>query len=340
MSVAFFLLTIVGLGALEFAARWYFEGGFLPAVDSVTGLGLADDDEQPRLVADGELGFTLNPASQGINSFGFAGPEPDVPKPKGVFRVLVLGDSVAFPADGFCKDLAEQLAARSDVPVELFNAAVYGYTTHQQRVFFERDLQILEPDLVVLQYCLNDHYRFLHRISPTGQRLMTGEAIEHLFGGDSTWSAIARRSRLVYGIRRYQLKQRHDSSPELPWSDQITEAAWDRSTWPMQEQELGLIARVARERGAAFAILFMPLERQISDAPLESDRTEALAPQSWLQSIADEIEARIFDPHDAFHARRDEGLYTDGLHLSDRGHRLVGELLTEFLIEQELVPAN
>ena len=55
--------------------------------------------------------------------------------------------------------------------VEVVNAAIPGYTTHQERLLFESGLDDARPELVLLQYCLNDNHRFLHRFDAQGLRI-------------------------------------------------------------------------------------------------------------------------------------------------------------------------
>jgi lysophospholipase L1-like esterase len=107
--------------------------------------------------------------SRGINSLGFRDREYSLSKPDGVFRILVLGDSVTF---GFCTDtqslalddifpkvLERRFDARASnqAPrVEVINLAVSGYDTVQEAEFLRTKGLELQPDLVVVAYCLND----------------------------------------------------------------------------------------------------------------------------------------------------------------------------------------
>lgn len=70
------------------------------------------------------------------------------------------------------QSLRERLADR----VEVLNGAVPGYTTHQERLWLETEFASLEPNLVLLQYCLNDNFEFLHRFEPGSSILVTEEA--------------------------------------------------------------------------------------------------------------------------------------------------------------------
>lgn len=108
------------------------------------------------LVRDADLGFKLNPEMEAVNTLGIRHPEIDPHAT--LFTILILGDSVAWDARGFVSLLREELEFTRQRRIEVVNASVPGYTTYQERVFFERDLAHLTPDLVILQYCANDNH--------------------------------------------------------------------------------------------------------------------------------------------------------------------------------------
>ena len=99
------------------------------------------------------------------NRLGYRDGEHEVRKPAGMYRILVLGDSVAaglkvlryeetFPA------ILEDRLRRQGRAVEVLSFAVSGYNTEQEvETLKDRGLQF-QPDLVLLAYCLNDVTRF------------------------------------------------------------------------------------------------------------------------------------------------------------------------------------
>jgi lysophospholipase L1-like esterase len=96
-----------------------------------------------------------------IDSLGLRGDEVAQPKPAGLRRILVLGDSVAFgwgvPEEvTFERRLAETLTARGKAKVEVLNAGVIMFNTVQERLLFDARGAALAPDLVLLVYCNND----------------------------------------------------------------------------------------------------------------------------------------------------------------------------------------
>ncbi len=98
------------------------------------------------------------------NHLGFRDRDHAAAKPQGVYRVLVIGDSVAagqgvarqediFPAR--LESLLEAAGAR----VEVLNFAVAGYHTGQEVEMLRARGLAFAPDLVLLAYCLNDTRR-------------------------------------------------------------------------------------------------------------------------------------------------------------------------------------
>ncbi len=108
-----------------------------------------------------------------INGEGFRGPAFAREKPAGTYRVVVLGDSVAFGYGvGEHATYARQLElllnqGQSGAPVgsrlrvEVINAGVTGYTSWQGLFMYERTIQHLAPDLVIVVFGYNDHHSTL-----------------------------------------------------------------------------------------------------------------------------------------------------------------------------------
>ncbi len=329
----------LALLAGEFAARWRIEGSFLEAVDSVLGVRTAaEPGHDPGLVEHPELGFKLSPHLAGVNSQGVRHAEFSSPKPAGRFRVFLLGDSIGFPLDGFFRDVEQALRRASTRDLEFVNACVHGYTTYQERLFLERDLLPFAPDLVILQYCVNDNYRFLHRLTSKGRRLVTNEAKNYLFpAGDGWWPWLARSSYLVYSVRKLMLSS--TATSERVWAG-IGRAAWTDATWPDQEEHLRAIADRLGAIGARLIVLAVPHEDQLDTASLAEDGQFVMKPQRQLAAICERLDVPMLDVHPELLADRQAGLYTDRLHLAPRGHRLVGKRLVEFLEARQLVPRN
>ena len=95
-----------------------------------------------------------------INADGFRGETVPRARTPGVARIAFVGDSSTF---GWDVDAPETFAARAGgllaregLAVEVLNAGVPGYSTHQGRTFLEKSVAAYRPDVVVLSFARND----------------------------------------------------------------------------------------------------------------------------------------------------------------------------------------
>ncbi len=138
----------IGLAGAELVARLLYE----PPHGSVL------LDPQPSLscyLTDVEVGYVPRPGACGRNAHGFLEPDDDLSLGAEEQRVVVLGDSIA-DQDYFPKMLEAVLDTRLGGGADVLNLGVSGYGTVDEARWLERWGARLEPDLVVLQFCLND----------------------------------------------------------------------------------------------------------------------------------------------------------------------------------------
>lgn len=122
-----------------------------------------------RVAADPRVGHEHIPNTRGrlmgvdvqINSHGLRDREIRLEKTPGTRRILMLGDSVTFgwgvPQDQtVSKQLENLLNAAGHGPVDVINAGVGNYNTQMEVQYFFNQGYKYEPDLVVLNYFIND----------------------------------------------------------------------------------------------------------------------------------------------------------------------------------------
>jgi lysophospholipase L1-like esterase len=95
------------------------------------------------------------------NSLGYRDTDHPIEKPAGVYRILLIGDSIGSGLlidrfeDIFPQVIVETLRSAGQ-SAEVINLSVSGYNTQQEvETLVERGLAY-DSDLVLLQYCLND----------------------------------------------------------------------------------------------------------------------------------------------------------------------------------------
>ena len=97
------------------------------------------------------------------NNLGFRDRNHNIKKADATYRIIVLGDSITMglkiekDGDVFTSVLERSLnEIGKNVDVEVINFGVSGYNTQQEvGILIEKGL-VFKPDLVLLQYCLND----------------------------------------------------------------------------------------------------------------------------------------------------------------------------------------
>lgn len=126
------------------------------------------DPESPLQVSENPLqGYELkagfsDPARPGYhtNSHGLRGSERVTPKPRGVFRIGLIGDSVV---EGLGLRDTHTIAAHLEdllkgKGVEVINAGVRGYNTQAEVELLRSRVLPYEPDLVIVVFVRNDHH--------------------------------------------------------------------------------------------------------------------------------------------------------------------------------------
>lgn len=98
-----------------------------------------------------------------INSHGLRDREHEWTKPRGTYRILVLGDSITFgwgvrAEDTFARQLEADLNARfaGRPTVEVINSGVGNYNTRQEVSYYRERGHDYTPDLVILAFFIND----------------------------------------------------------------------------------------------------------------------------------------------------------------------------------------
>jgi lysophospholipase L1-like esterase len=132
------------------------------------------------------------------NRLGFRDVDHDLAKPPGVYRIVVLGDSVAMGlhvdrTEDIFPRLLERILNQSGLKTEVINLAVSGYNTQQEVEMLAARGLAYRPNLVLLAYTLSSR--------------------EHI-DGDILKSLLDEEQRKREGVSAARL----DASPALVWS--------------------------------------------------------------------------------------------------------------------------
>jgi len=271
-----------------------------------------------------------------INQDGYRGPRLPVAKPAGVFRILVLGDSLAFgygvaEEATFPRRLEHALALRS--PAQVLNFGVGGYNPYNEAAFFAGRGVRYSPDLVLLQFCINDlndptlHFDAQTRLhlgaipdaaypDPAQRR----EAASELGGGwrqcrrlrvcaliDDAWLALREPARNAASVQATFAPREIPPGPSRRWL-----AARYRE-----------IAGEAAAIGARFAVVIFPYRDQL--AGRASGRVQA-----QLAALAREQGFEVIDLLPSFRRAAAGGngsLFLDAWHPTAAGHEVAAEAI-------------
>jgi lysophospholipase L1-like esterase len=295
------------------------------------------------VVNDPELGYRLNPDTDAINALSIRHGEIATPKPPGMFRMVVLGDSIPWAKGvfGFVEDIAQRIQAPG---LEVINAAVPGYTSFQELTFLKRWVTVVDPDLVVWTYCLNDNHKILHRFDQAANMLFTDEAARSL-QIRTWWDWIVSQSYVLTTIRVGLLARQEAPAPritEFVWEARMDfNIAWKDYSWRFYESHLAEMVELLGRRGTRLAMVVFPYEPQLLYRTRRDRRDEILVPQRHLEGLCRKYAVPCLDLYPAFERAYDGGqrtLYRDGIHPNQEGHTLAAEEILRFLEEWKLLP--
>jgi lysophospholipase L1-like esterase len=248
--------------------------------------------------------------------------------------VLLLGDSVSW-GDGIptpervYPQLLEEVLAQSGAVVEVLNTAVPGYSTFQQLRFLERDGFALEPDVVLLQFCLNDVFeRYLTVFEYGGDNVFLGIDTREAVSGFLGWGV--RHSRAIEALARWtraQARDRQAYDVRKLASDELSpalEAAWDTTM-----SELDAVRVACYERGVPLVLMIAPYRFQLAQPGATRQ------PQDRLMAFARQHELPAVDLLVDFAAAQQspEELFNDDNHFAPMGHVLAARRLGPTLLD-------
>ena len=257
------------------------------------------------------------PSLPDYNHDGLRDREHAVPKPPGVRRLACVGDSTTMgwgirPAEAYPQVLQDRLHAAGQ-PVEVFNVALPGWTTRQERIAYERIARRYKVDRVVLGICLNDIPEMQNNLARPPRLL----ALLH------------QRSAMVRRAVRAHERQIADVEELFrePAPPRVSEA------WERLFAEIRRLGAALRADGAGLGIVVLPFASQARpDAPPP-------VPQRVLRAFC--VAERI--PFlDVLPAIRDAGetAFIDYDHLSPLGASIVADqILASGLVDAEGDPA-
>ena len=284
-------------------------------------------------------GFEPNGAPVTTNSLGLRGPEISQEPPPAVRRILFLGDSVTFghglPQDFTLPSQLENVLNRraGAQQLEVLNAGVPGYSTFQSELYYRLHGRLLEADLVLLGFCLNDVTERYTTVAAYGGRRIFMRNVDtgtSLNWPQRLWHTTALRQALVTA-RRSAARQGENYRVNKLWTD--PSAAHLVQAWQLVFAEIDQLARSVHEAGATLAVVIFPYADQLQD-PSATD-----APQQLLSRQLDGKGIRFVDLLEPMKQTGEpaEMHFLDDNHFSRTGANFAATQIASFLQENGLL---
>jgi hypothetical protein len=285
----------------------------------------------PRGYFDSDNGIVMQ-----INSLGFRGPEIPLEKPQNVYRILGLGDSFTFGVgvreeDTFLRRLESSLndKATDELSFQVINAGTQGYNTRDEVLYLEHRWLVLQPDLVLINFYLNDAYT-------DAAFLNNGEGLGLYFQPEG----LARVSRLYdlaqHKFRCWQAQKAMEEYYRNHYFSRPAEFFQSPSSrhvdWHVCGVAIQRAMQLAEEKEFRIALVVFP-EFQNLDGVYPFDAIHQLIRESCAS-----MDLPVLDLIDVFRGMRDEDLWVhpSDHHPNEVAHRLAGEAIESFIRERFL----
>ena len=278
----------------------------------------------PRLVFEPvpDLAFTGDPRyffeyEGRSNRLGYRDRDHAGAKPPGIYRIVVLGDSIAagyrisrledtFPA------LLEARLRREGFPVEVLNFGVSGYNTMQEVETLRVRALRFDPDLVLVAYCHNDR-------RPPDPRIVA--ALREAQGDRRVVLPVAEAERVLLGSALYRFIR----YGVLEARERQAEAAEEKGAGNTVAPSLAELAAISRREGFEVLLAVFP------DLPKLYDKEHAQE-HAELAQLAREHGFHHLDLRPAFRDCREatpEKLRFDRYHPTAAGHHCAAAALAQ-----------
>lgn len=307
-----------------------------------------------------------------INSHGLRDREYTYEKAEGVYRILIVGDSVTYaqevPLEQTWHELLESRLNQSDGrTVEIIAAGVGGWSTDQELLYLRHEGCRYQPDLIILQFTLNDPIgntssnlpKPYFTISPDGQLALERfpYALESApYEGQLLVNHLIIRSRALMALWSIiqNLAARYSASdvvrPITVTSDFVIEendALWRERVWPLTAQLIAEFQRQATACGAQMASFLAPPPEWFSADIATEEQTiihvlvNAYEETLSALNIPHPPTLWLLEPYQAHLANSGsvwDLTWRRAAHYTALGYELMADRLYEWLSRAELLP--
>ena len=266
-----------------------------------------DDRELPLVVPNAEAAIEGIPFR--INSRGFRDREFSEAKMPGTVRIVCLGDSVTFALDlpleaSYPKRLEADLRA-AGLRVETLNFGAPHFDLPQHVAHYQRKAAAFRPDIVVLQFGLND-LQYAPQSAPLAAESRPDPLVSRILRSSAVYLFAAERYNYL-AVRMGSRRPIMDSYATQPVH------------WAHARQMLGPLFAEMKRAGVTVVLAYFPYEFAVY-----SGRPELAEPSRQLAALATELEVEFLDVTPdlkaAYSLRR--SVFLDDTHLTAWGNEV------------------
>jgi lysophospholipase L1-like esterase len=297
------------------------------------------------------LNYVNNPSYQDINSLGYRGTEVKIPKPQGVFRIVVIGDSISFglsltPNKAYPAQLEQIL--RSDYGyknIEVVNAAVVGYDSWSNLVNLSFRVLNLQPNLILIL----DNSRDVTARTGSPDCYVGGNPINGLSPRSQVWTPTVRAPspsafyrylafnlawmddplRVLNSYYKNNLCQRNDGGSAREHVEQNPPTYFTRN--------LRNMVAIAQANDVRVLLSTEAYYRQADPDVMKDWWKVAVDEQNQIiQSVAREFDTGMYDLMGAIDQNPDFWI-VDGFHPTAEGHQEYARLYAAYLVQSGLL---
>lgn len=281
------------------------------------------------------------------NSLGLRNPEIDSRKAANEYRVMCTGDSVCFgygiPKGDTWVEVAGRVCAKKagDRTYNLINAGVSGYATWQELDLVRELDPVLNPDMVVIQFCYNDVLDMTN-VEPG---MLSGSQMQFLTVDSDHWSGwvrliqttLARRE--AKRLREGQLWAGKTTFTEIDGANERGAALYAEPPpapilegWRQCLKSMDELKDHCRKKNRAMLVVFVPVLAQLRPDGFH------MAPERRLAEWCREAGVEFLDMTDDFRRAANgkeppHKLMADDVHPGVEGCRIIGERLAEKIMQ-------
>ncbi len=255
------------------------------------------------------------------NSLGFRSGEISIQKPKGEYRILILGDSATFgwplnDRENYPYFLEKILRLKyPHKNIRVINAAVPGYTTFQGVQFLKEKGWSLSPNLIIVAFNNDITFDFVK----DSQKLPKGKP------------SLLKELHKSY---LYQFLKEKIYKVRINPEDDITVTPNKGVRRVSREEEKLLyqyILNTAKKRKVPVIVLSLPVEESFQNFP------EFIKYRQIMEMETHKEGGFFLDLLSVWNQQNTENLFIDVMHPNIEGHKKIAREIAEFIIKHNLI---